>query len=101
MKQQEILRYSNPKQVRENLRKLFPNDKHLKLKISTRQDKKYMAKGDFSLDEWVHFGSYNPPMQDYTLHNDDKRRTRFRQRNKKWATMPKDTPAYLSYWILW
>jgi hypothetical protein len=39
--------------------------------------------------------------EDYLKHHDEQRRQRFKTRNHKWATAPKDTPAWFSYYITW
>ena len=77
----------------------FLKNKYFELNVSTRKDKKYMIKGDFTNDKWVHFGSLN--YEDYTHHKNLKRRNLFRQRNKKWLEYPKYSPAWFSYYLLW
>ena len=68
----------------------------LQVRPSTRKNKKYMlVKGN----KKIHFGLMG--YQDWTKHHDVKRRRAFQSRNKKWKTAPKDTPAYLSYHLLW
>jgi phage pi2 protein 07 len=64
--------------------------------VSPRKNKKYaiMVNG-----KWVHFGDSR--YEDFTGHGDLKRRELFRKRNAKWATANKDTPAWLSYNLLW
>jgi hypothetical protein len=94
----EIRNYSNPNKVVKNISKLFPKDNYT-LKISGRKDKKYAVIGDFTDGEWVHFGQMG--MEDYTYHNDEERRDKFRNRNWRWANRPQYTPAYLSYHVLW
>ncbi len=58
-----------------------------------------MIRGSFTNYMWVHFGSID--YQDYTKHNDLKRKNLFLNRNHKWKDKPKDSPAYLSYYLLW
>lgn len=95
-KEEDILLYSNPKQVFKDAKKLFGND--VEIKISTRKDKKYMIKNPEN-DKWVHFGQMFA--QDYTYHKDKERQKRFKIRNHKWANMNEFSPAYLSYHLLW
>ena len=64
---------------------------------STRKGKKYMVLSP--LGKKIHFGASS--YQDFTGHMDEDRRKRFQQRNKKWATADKYTPAWLSYHLLW
>ncbi len=68
-----------------------------KVYISTRKNKKYMVKKPDG--KMIHFGEIG--YQDFTGHQDEKRRENFKKRNKKWATAEKWTPAWLSYHILW
>ena len=64
--------------------------------VSPRKNKKYaiMING-----KWVHFGDSR--YADFTGHGDERRRELFRKRNAKWANAAKDTPAWLSYHLLW
>lgn len=93
-----IYDYSNPQRVRELVDKYFSIN--TPLCYSTRWDKKYMILNPHT-NKWVHFGSMNPPMEDYTKHKDERRRELFRRRNHKWASASKWTPAYMSYYLLW
>ena len=88
---------SNPSIVRFKAIKLFGNN--IELNISTHRNKKYMISGDFTNNKWVHFGSID--YQDFTKHNDLNRKNLFLKRNYKWKDKPKDSPAYLSYYLLW
>lgn len=96
-KEEELLKVSNPKIVRQMANDIF--DGNYILRTSTRKDKKYMIKSPYTKDKWVHFGNIN--YEDYTKHKDKERRNRFLTRNKKWSTMPTYTPAFLSYYLLW
>ena len=49
--------------------------------------------------KWIHFGFYG--MEDFTKHRNLRRRDAFRIRNAKWATAPKWSPSWMSYWLLW
>lgn len=76
-KEKEILKYSNPKTVYKNaLKYLGPN---VLIKLSDNPNKKYMV-FDFKNNKWVHFGSFNPPMEDFTKHKDLIRRHNYLQR---------------------
>jgi len=97
-KEQQIKMYSNPKKVLKNLHELFPNE-DFEFKISTRKDKKYMVKGEFTNNKWVHFGQMG--YEDYTHHKDEIRRDKFITRNWKWGDRPPNTPSYLSFHVLW
>lgn len=98
-KEQEITKYSKPSTVFAKLKLLFPYDTGLKFDISTRANKKYMVKGNFSNDKWIHFGQMF--MEDYTLHGDSFRRKLFQSRNSRWKNSEPNSPAYLSYQLLW
>lgn len=98
LKEGEIYYYSNPQKVKQYADFEFGKNRY-DLAISTRKNKKYMIRGDFSDNKWIHFGQWG--MEDYTKHNDDIRRENFRNRNKHWKYMSRDTPAYLSYFLLW
>jgi hypothetical protein len=50
-------------------------------------------------NRWIHFGQMG--YQDFTKHRDRARRTRFRRRNRKWASAPKYSAAWLAYHVLW
>ena len=92
-------KYSNVEKVSDNLNIVFDNDPNLEFKISTRKNKKYMVKGEFSRNKWIHFGQMG--YQDYTYHNNDIRRLNFKNRNIRWSNSKVDSPAFLSYYILW
>jgi hypothetical protein len=83
---------SNIKIVNENATRLGLN----RVYPSTRKFKKYMINFD---GKWVHFGDNR--YADFTGHGDERRRELFRMRNAKWATSPKGSSAWLSYYILW
>lgn len=96
MKKSDKLRLkSNPLLVSAKAKALLGND--TQLYISTHKDKKYMLRTPE--DKWVHFGDINS--EDWTFHQDDERLARFHQRNAKWKTAPKWSPAWLSYHLLW
>lgn len=91
----DIYDYSNPSIVQENARNYL--GKNAKVFFSTRKDKKYMMKDPEG--KWVHFGQYG--FQDYTLHQDEERRRKFRNRNAKWKDAERWSPAWLSWHLLW
>jgi hypothetical protein len=64
---------------------------------SSRKNKKYMVQSP--KDGMIHFGLAGAA--DFTGHKNEDRRQRFRQRNKKWATAARWSPAWLSYYLLW
>ena len=82
--------YSDPREVTRRGLKLG-----LKVEPSTRKDKKYMVFDG----KPIHFGQMG--YEDFTKHKDEKRRTSFQKRNHKWAAAPRNTPAWLSYHLLW
>lgn len=96
-KEEDIYLYSNPEEVLRKAKKMLGND--IELKVSTRKNKKYMIRGDFSDDEWVHFGQMS--YEDYTKHKDEERRKQFKSRNHRWVNMGSNSPAYLSFVLLW
>lgn len=90
-----IDKYSNPKIVQNKANELL--GKNVKVELSTRKDKKYMIEG--SDGKKIHFGQFG--YEDFTKHNDVARRNAFLARNKKWKQSDKNTPAWLSYNLLW
>ena len=75
---------------------------------SSNKNKKYKAilcycKGESKCCDkdkrTVHFG--HSLYQDYTTHHDKSRRDNYRKRAYKGASANPDTPAALSYYILW
>ena len=88
--------YSNPDIVYKKAKKLFGDD--IELYISTRKNKKYMIKFPTNR-KFIHFGEYG--FEDFTKHKNKKRRDLFQIRNNKWKDKIYDSPAYLSYYLLW
>ena len=72
--------YSNPKVVYQKARKYLGKD--VIIQPSTNKDKKYMVY-DPNTENWVHFGTMKPPMEDFTKHQDEKRRQRYLARATK------------------
>jgi len=97
-KAQELLKYSNPNEVQRLADELFDNIPY-DLALSTRKNKKYMIRGEFTNNKWIHFGEMG--YEDYTKHKDEERRDKFLSRNRAWRNMPADSPAFLSYQLLW
>jgi hypothetical protein len=92
-KKQELKKYSDFEKVKEKAKKLGLNP----VGISTKKDKKYMIMDKHG--DVKHFGVMG--MQDYTKHNDKKRRDNFRSRNWRWEHADKYSPAWLSFHIMW
>ena len=90
-----ICEVSNPEIVLKQLKKYYGDD--VDLYLSSSKNNKYMV---FNEDgKKIHFGSIIH--EDYTKHQNKKRRESFRNRNKRWANADKFTPAHLSYYLLW
>jgi hypothetical protein len=89
-----IQEFSNPSLVLQRAEDLFGPE--VFLKVSTRKNKKYMI---YLNERWVHFGEMG--YEDYTKHLDEDRRELFRNRNASWVNYGYDTPAFLSYVLLW
>lgn len=68
------------------------------LEISTRKGFKYMLLLPGTRKR-VHFGDLE--REDFTKHKDEKRKDAFKARNKKWENAEWNTPAWLSYHLLW
>lgn len=96
-KAQLVKRYSNPAIVKNLAKKMLGPD--VKVFYSTRKNKKYMVKNPDG--KMIHFGAFNPPMEDFTKHQDTQRRDNFRKRNAKWSKQPKWTAGWLAYHLLW
>lgn len=71
--------------------------------ISSRKGKKYVVTYN---NRKIHYGSTE--YQDFTIHQDEARRDRYRSRHKgitlkngEPAYMNKKQPAYWSYWTIW
>ena len=88
--------YTNPNKVFQNAKRIYGNN--VQIKLSTRKDKKYVLLNP-DTNTWVHFGQKG--YQDYTKHQDNKRRQLFKIRNQKWAEHDLYTPGFLSYSLLW
>lgn len=95
MKAIKLTKYSNPVIAQHQAWKYL--DRNAILHVSNKPTKKYMIEGPDG--KWIHFGQMGS--EDYTYHQDEVRRQRFRTRNHKWAKADKWTPAYMAYYILW
>ena len=94
-----IYDYSNPKVVYENARHYLGND--VIIKLSNKPLKKYMIFNP-NTNKWVHFGQLG--YQDFTKHNDPKRRENYMRRTANIRGNWKDNPYssnMLSRKILW
>ena len=74
-KLEQLLKISNPKEVIKKAQHYF-NNPNIKVYLSNRKNKKY-AIYDPNNKKLTHFGQFNPPMEDYTMHKDDKRRQNY------------------------
>jgi hypothetical protein len=72
-KKKEISKVSNENIVIQKAQLLL--DEEFDLDYSTRKNKKFMIKGEFTNNKWVHFGDINYP--DYTFTNDEEKRNKF------------------------
>lgn len=77
-KEKEILKWSDPVKVMRNANEYFGKDIYIYL--SSKDNKKYMIKNP-TTDKWVHFGQMY--YEDYTKHNNDKRRDNYLNRSGK------------------
>lgn len=99
-KMKEVEKVSNPSVVYHKAMILLNEYNDVEMGFSTRKSKKYMIKGEFTNDKWIHFGDIN--YQDYTLHRDEDRRGKFLKRNAHWIEdYDKYSPAWFSYHLLW
>ena len=88
--------FSNSMIVFQNAKRLFGNN--VIIQLSTKKTKKYMLFNPYT-NKWIHFGQMG--FEDFTKHNDIKRRNKFRIRNKRWENENPYSPAFLSYHLLW
>jgi len=99
-KYEELIKYSNPEKVRKKLDKYLGKD--IPLYISTKITKKYMIQRPDG--KFIHFGQFDPPMEDYTYHQNDIRRINYLNRatniKGKWRDDPY-SPNNLSINLLW
>lgn len=99
-KYKELIKYSDPLEVQKRAFERFGKDKG-ELWISSRKDKKYMI---FDGKKFVHFGGFNPPMEDYTNHHNSVRKENYIRRASNIKGNWKDnpfSPNNLSINLLW
>lgn len=99
-KYDKLLQISNPERVRRNLDKYLGKD--IPLYISTRRTKKYAIQRPDG--KFIHFGQFDPPMEDYTKHQNDIRRIRYLTRATNIRGNWQDDPYSsnnLSIHLLW
>lgn len=100
-KLKELLKYSNPKIAQKNAFKKYGRD--ALLYISSRKNKKYMIK-DPNTGHFIHFGSIEPPYEDFTKHGNEARRQNYLKRTinirGNWRDNPY-SPNNLSREIIW
>lgn len=97
-KKNELLKWSNPQQAQKLAYKYL--GKNADLYVSTKKDKKYMIQDPNG--KWVHFGQIG--YEDYTKHQDDKRRKNYLTRTANMRGNWRDNPYSannLSRNILW
>jgi len=98
-KYEKLLKYSDPEKVRRNLHKYLGD---IPLYISTRRTKKYMIQKPDG--KFIHFGQFDPPMEDYTKHQNEIRRINYLNRatniKGKWRDDPY-SPNNLSIFLTW
>ena len=99
-KYEQLLKVSNPQKVIENAIRYF-NDPYIELYLSTLKNKKYMIINKDNMKK-VHFGHID--YQDFTKHNDLKRREAYLNRayniRGKWMDN-KYSPNNLAINLLW
>ena len=83
---------SNPETVAHKAALLHLNPIH----PSSQARFKFMV---FNGEKMVHFGDIH--YQDFTKHKNLRRLNNFRTRNRRFATAPVYSPAWLSYYLLW
>jgi hypothetical protein len=95
----ELLKISNPKKVIENAHKYLGIDA---VYISTHKNKKYSIINP-KTNKFTHFGSFLPPMEDFTFHSNLQRRDNYLKRamniRGNWRN-DKYSPNYLSINLL-
>lgn len=100
-KYNKLIKISNPDKVYMNAKKYFNND--FDLRISTQKNKKYMV-WDPNNNKYIHFGSFEPAMEDFTKHENNLRKNKYILRSSKikgdWKNN-KYSPNNLSINLLW
>lgn len=101
-KLEQLLKVSNPKEVIKKAQQYF-NNPDIKVYLSNKKNKKY-AIYDPNNKKLVHFGRMNPPMEDFTMHKNAKRRESYLARASHikgdWKNN-KYSPNSMSINLLW
>ena len=95
-KLEEIWEYTNPNIVFERAKRLY--GRNVKIRYSEKKNKKYDLY-DPNTDKWISFGQVG--YKDFTKTGDEEKRRRFMIRNHRWASSPKYSASYNSYYLLW
>ena len=99
-KRREVEKVSNPDEVYHKAMILLNEYDDVELDFSTRLNKKYRIKGEFTNNKYIHFGDMK--YEDYTKHQDEERRSKFLKRNYYWLEdYDIYSPAWFSYHLLW
>lgn len=77
-KLEQLKKISNPKEVIKNAQRYF-NNPDIKVYLSNRKNKKYAIYDPIN-KKLVHFGQFDPPMEDFTYHNNIQRRENYLKR---------------------
>jgi hypothetical protein len=97
----ELLKYSDPEEAQRIAFKKYGKD--ALLYVSTRKNKKYSILNP-NTGHMVHFGTLDPPYEDFTKHRNEQRRQLFLKRTANikgnWRDNPY-SPNNLSRIILW
>lgn len=100
-KYKELIKYSDPYLAQKKAFQYLGYG--AELSISSRSSKKYMIFDPIN-QKYIHFGSFNPPLEDFTKHKDENRRKNYllRATNIKgnWKLNPY-SPNNLAIHILW
>jgi len=100
-KKEQVSKVSDPMTVYHNAVFHFGDiDSEFHLNVSSKWNKKYMIKGKFTDNKWVHFGDILTP--DYTKHKIEYLQTEYRKNNSHCLEEYfKYTPDWFSYYLLW
>ena len=101
-KLEQLKKISNPKEVIKNAQRYF-NNPDIKVYLSNRKNKKYAIYDPIN-KKLVHFGQFDPPMEDFTYHKNDIRRENYLKRAShikgNWKNNPYSANN-MSMHILW
>ena len=76
-KLEQLKKISNPAEVIRKAKEYL--GKGIIIHVSTQKNKKYMVMNPNTY-KYVHFGSFNPPMEDFTYHKNETRRNSYLKR---------------------